>query len=327
MKEDPKVAMCHGCMNCNGLVIMEKGDVEGMRSNFVHLMTRKIHQMQWASYHTKGKRPRNEREKYFEHFHDKITPPDAIVKQIVQEVPFRKALIERNSRHIQYHGNDVKIMQKFKQDMMQAYEMSDLVLLNYFLGIEVSQVKERIFISQNKYTKSILQKFKMMDYRSMVIPLASNEKFKKDDEETKASSSLYRSLIGSLLYLTSTSLDIMFAPSLLSRFMQEPSQVNFGDAKRVLCYWQGTMDYEITYKFGGDLNLIGYSDSDWAGSIDNMKSTSSYAFLFRSSICSWLSKKQNVVAQSTAEAEYISSTKATSQAICLRRIFKDIGEK
>ena len=119
----------------------------------------------------------------------------------------------------------------------------------------------------------------------------------------------------------------MFVASLLSRFMQEPSQVNFGDAKRVLCYWQGTMDYEITYKFGGDLNLIGYSDSDWAGSIDNMKSTSSYAFLFRSSICSWLSKKQNVVAQSTAEAEYISSTKATSQAICLRRIFKDIGEK
>ena len=80
------------------------------------------------------------------------------------------------------------------------------------------------------------------------------------------------------------------------------------------------------YKFGGNLNLIGYSDSDWAGSIDDMKSTSGYAFLFGSSICSWLSKKQSVVAQSTAEAEYVSASNATSQVIWLRRIFEDIGE-
>ena len=80
------------------------------------------------------------------------------------------------------------------------------------------------------------------------------------------------------------------------------------------------------YKFGGNLNLISYSDSDWIGSIDDMKSTSGYALLFGSSICSWLSKKQSVVAQSTAEAEYVSASKATSQAIWLRRIFEDIGE-
>ena len=178
-------------------------------------------------------------------------------------------------------GNDVKMMQNFKQDMMQAYEMSDLGLLNYFFGIEVSQVKEGIFISQKKYTKSILQKFKMMDCRSVTIPLASNEKFRKDDGEKKVNSSLFRSLIGSLLYLTSTRQDIMFAASLLSRFMQEPSQVHFGAAKRVLRYLQGIMDYGIR-----NLNLIGYSDSDWAGSIDDKKSISGYAFLFRSSICS-----------------------------------------
>ncbi|XP_069146088.1 secreted RxLR effector protein 161-like [Solanum lycopersicum] len=119
----------------------------------------------------------------------------------------------------------------------------------------------------------------------------------------------------------------MFAASLLSRFMQEPSQVHIGAAKCILRYLQGTIDYGIMYKFGGNLNLIGYSDSDWAGSIDDMKSTSGYAFLFGSSICSWLSKKQSVIAQSTAEAEYVSESKATSQSICLRRIYEDIGEK
>ena len=81
----------------------------------------------------------------------------------------------------------------------------------------------------------------------------------------------------------------MFAAGLSSRFMQEPSQVHFGAAKRVLCYLQGTIDYGIMY---------------WAGSIDDMKSTSGYVFLFGSTICSWLSKKQSIVAQSTAEAEY-----------------------
>lgn len=81
------------------------------------------------------------------------------------------------------------------------------------------------------------------------------------------------------------------------------------------------------YKAGENLNLIAYSDSDWAGSIDDMKSTSGYAFLLGTNICSWLSKKQKVVAQSSAEAEYVAAAKATSQAIWLRRILEDIGEK
>ena len=133
----------------------------------------------------------------------------------------------------------------------------------------------------------------MMDCRYVAIPLVANEKFRKDDGEKKVNNSFFRSLIGNLLYLTSTRPDIMFAASLLSRFMQKPSQVHFEVAKRVLRYLQGTMDYGIMYKFGGGLNLIFYSDSDWAGSIDDMKSTSGYAFLFGSSNCSWLSKNQH----------------------------------
>ncbi|XP_059281099.1 secreted RxLR effector protein 161-like [Lycium ferocissimum] len=132
--------------------------------------------------------------------------------------------------------------------------------------------------------------------RSMTIPLAANEKFRKDDRAKKANSSLYWRLIESLLYLTSTRPGLMFAASLLSRFMQEPSQVHFGAAKRVLRYLQGTMDYGIMYKFDGDLDFIGYSMVVDFGNIDDMKSTSGYAFLFGSSICSWLSKKQSVIA-------------------------------
>ncbi|XP_069151817.1 secreted RxLR effector protein 161-like [Solanum lycopersicum] len=129
-----------------------------------------------------------------------------------------------------------------------------------------------------------------MDCRSVAIPLAANEKFRKDNGEKKVNISLFRSLIGNSCART------------------KPSA--FGAAKCVLRFLQGTMDYGM-YKFDGNLNLIGYSDSDWAGSIDDMKSTSGYAFLFGSNICSCLSKKQSVVAQSTGEAEYVSASKAT----------------
>ena len=123
-----------------------------------------------------------------------------------------------------FTGNDVKMMQNFKQDMMQAYEMSDLGLLNYFLGIEVSQVKEGIFISQKKYTKIILRKFKMMDCRYVAIPLAANEKFRKDDGEKKVNSSLYRRAWLEVCYI----------------LLQ---QGYFRAAKCVLRYLQGTIDY------------------------------------------------------------------------------------
>ena len=224
-------------------------------------------------------------------------------------------------------GNDEEMIESFKEHMMKTYEMSDLGLLHYFLGIEVSQGGDGIFVSQKRYAKSILEKFNMTHCKPVSTPLVVSEKLSKEDGTSKVDCSLYRSLVGSLLYLTATRPEIMFAATLLSRFMQNPSQTHFGAAKRILRYLQGTLDYGIFYKAGENLNLIAYSDSDWAGSIDDMKSTSGYAFLLGTNICSWLSKKQKVVAQSSAEAEYVAAAKATSQAIWLRRILEDIGEK
>lgn len=119
----------------------------------------------------------------------------------------------------------------------------------------------------------------------------------------------------------------MYAVSLLSIFMQEPTQMHFGAAKRILWYLHSTLDYGILYKPIQDSKLIGYCDSDWGGSLDDMKRTSSYVFSIGSGVCSWMSKKQNSVAQSSAEAEYVAAAKATSQAIWLRRILENIGEK
>nr|AAL58228.1 putative gag-pol polyprotein [Oryza sativa Japonica Group]ABF96256.1 retrotransposon protein, putative, unclassified [Oryza sativa Japonica Group] len=209
-----------------------------------------------------------------------------------------------------YTGNSEKMMQDFKRDMMHTYEMSDLGLLHYFLGMEVHQSDEGIFISQRKYAENILKKFKMDNCKSVTTPLLPNEKQKARDGADKVDPTIYRSLVGSLLYLTATRPDIMFAASLLSRYMSSPSQLNFTAAKRVLRYIKGTADYGIWYKPVKESKLIGYTDSDWAGCLDDMKSTSGYAFSLGS-----------------AEAEYVAASKAVSQVVWLRRIMEDLGEK
>jgi len=131
------------------------------------------------------------------------------------------------------------------------------------------------------------------------------------------------------LYIKSqaTQPDIMYATSLLSRFMQSPSQIHFGAGKRILRCLQKTKEFSIWYTIETNSKLLGYTASDWAGSADDMKSTSGYAFSVGSGMFSWASKKQATVAQSTAKAEYVAATKATSQTICLRRILEDMGEK
>ncbi|XP_071712835.1 uncharacterized mitochondrial protein AtMg00810-like [Rutidosis leptorrhynchoides] len=153
------------------------------------------------------------------------------------------------------------------------FEMSDLGLMHYFLGIKIRQENEGIFICQKKYTKNFQKKFKLYGCKTVATPLVVNEKMRKEDGSEKADTSKFRSLIGSLLYLTATRPYIMYATSQLSRFMQNPTKIHFGASRRILRYLQGTMDYRIWYKPTIDLKLHGYTDSDWAGSMDDMKST------------------------------------------------------
>ncbi|XP_019055636.1 PREDICTED: uncharacterized protein LOC109115759 [Nelumbo nucifera] len=107
--------------------------------------------------------------------------------------------------------------------------------------------------------------------KMIATPLAINERFKKEDGSKKVDASIYRSLIGSLLYLTATQPDIMYATNLLSRFMQNPSQVHYGAAKMILRYLQGTKEYGIWYKSTTNSRLTGYTNSDLAGLVDDMK--------------------------------------------------------
>ncbi|RVW98283.1 Retrovirus-related Pol polyprotein from transposon RE1 [Vitis vinifera] len=212
-------------------------------------------------------------------------------------------------------GSSMKQIDNFKKEMKDVFEMTDLGRMTFFLGMEVQQKQNEIFICQQKYAKEILKKFKMEECNPSATPMNQNEKFCKKDGAAKADERLYRTIIGCLMYLTATRPDIMNAVSLLSRYMHCASEIHFQAAKRIVRYVKGTIDYGLRFCQVKNFTLHGYSDSDWAGCVDDMRSTSGYCFSFGSAIFSWCSKKQEVIAQSTAEAEYVAAAAAVNQAL------------
>lgn len=164
----------------------------------------------------------------------------------------------------------------------------------------------------------------MNDCNSVQNPIVPGCKLTKDEEGVKVDSTLYKQIVGSLMYLSATRPDMMFMISLISRFMEAPTELHLQTAKRVLRYLKGTADYGVFYKKGKGNQLIGFSDSDYAGDLEDRKSTSSQVFMLSSGAVSWSSKKQQVVTLSTTEAEFIAAASCACQAVWLRRILKEI---
>ncbi|CAJ2639943.1 unnamed protein product [Trifolium pratense] len=216
-----------------------------------------------------------------------------------------------------FTGNNSKMIAEFREAMIRRFEMTDLGLMSYFLCIEVVQQNDGIFISQKKYATNILKKFKMEHSKPISTPVEEKLKLTRKNDGKRVDSTYYKSLIGSLRYLTATRPDIVYGVGLLSRYMEEPRVSHLQGAKRILRYIKGTLTEGIFYGSNSDVKLVGYTDSDWAGDLETRKSTSGYAFHLGTGAISWSSKKQPVVALSTAEAEYIAATSCATQTVWL----------
>eukprot|EP00253_Pinus_taeda_P033287 PITA_33287 len=218
--------------------------------------------------------------------------------------------------------NDDYLIENFKAVMKEEVEMTDIGLLRYFLGIEVEQSGNGIFISQEKYVNELLERFNMQDNKSAITPTVMGLKLSKEDNNKDFDRSLYKSIVGSLMYLTATRLDIMHVVSLISRFMERPKEAHWQATKRILRYVKGTKRFGILYTVLECSDLIGYTNSDWDGSVDDRKITFGYVFHMGSGSISWASKKQPIVALSTAEAEYVAATAAACQAVWMRKMLR-----
>lgn len=207
--------------------------------------------------------------------------------------------------------------------LCQEFEMTNLGLMHYCLGIEVWQKPKGIFISQQKYAREILKTFGMTDCKSVTTPMEVGLKLSTEDISQPVDETLFRKLVGSLIYLCNTRPDINFAVGVISRFANNPRTNHWNAGMRILRYICGTMDYGITYDVGN--TLIGFCDSDWAGDADTRRSVTGFCFCLGSGCVSWSSKKQPTVALSSTEAEYKAACLASCEALWLRRVLMDLG--
>ncbi|XP_039137373.1 secreted RxLR effector protein 161-like [Dioscorea cayenensis subsp. rotundata] len=215
-----------------------------------------------------------------------------------------------------YMGSSEEMLREFKDTMLKTFEMTDLGPMRYFLGLEVKQLNGSVFVSQRKYAEDLLSKTGMQHCKPVSTLMNSNEWFHLQDSLGKAEPSKYRKIVGGLLYLTHTRPDLMYAVSVVSRFMQAPSMHHLGAVKRILRYVSGIVSYGIQYMKNEEFKLMGYSDSDWGGCQNDRKSTTRWIFSLGSGAVAWCSKKQSITALSSTEAEYISITSASCEAVC-----------
>jgi hypothetical protein len=148
-----------------------------------------------------------------------------------------------------------KLITECKKRLATKFEMKNLGLMHYFLGIGVWQSLERIFLNQGKYTVEILKRFDMLECKSMNTPMEAKLKLLVDTSSDLIDATLYRQIIGSLMYLTNTRPDICFAVNILSQFLVEPRRVHLAAAKHVMRYLKCTMDYGLSYDEDYDFTL------------------------------------------------------------------------
>ncbi|GKA14184.1 hypothetical protein Tco_0693830 [Tanacetum coccineum] len=204
-------------------------------------------------------------------------------------------------------------------------EMSSMGELTFFLGLQVKQKEDGIFISQDKYVAEILKKFDFVSVKTASTPIETQKPLVKDEEASDVDVHLYRSMIGSLMYLTASRPDIMFAVCACSRFQVNPKTSHLSAVKRIFRYLKGKPKLGLWYPRVSSFDLEAYSDSDYAGAnLDRKSTTGGCQFLGRRLI-SWQCKKQTIVATSTTEAEYVAAANCCGQVLWIQNQMLDYG--
>nr|GEY63288.1 uncharacterized mitochondrial protein AtMg00810-like [Tanacetum cinerariifolium] len=185
----------------------------------------------------------------------------------------------------------------------------------FFLGLQVKQREEGIFISQDKYVAEILKKFDFSFVRTTSTPIETQKPLVKDDEAAYVDVHSYRSMIGSLMYLTASRPDIMFAVCACSRFQVTPKLSHLYVVKRIFRYLKGQPKLGLWYPRDSPFDLEAYSDSEYVGANLDRKSTTGGCQFLGSRLISWQCKKQTIIATSTAEAEYVAAANCYGQVL------------
>ena len=177
--------------------------------------------------------------------------------------------------------------------MQSEFEMSMMGELNFFLGLQIKQAKNGIFISQSKYCKELLNKFGMKNAKQMTTPISTTCYLNKDEIGQSIDIKKYRGMIGSLLYLSASRPNIMFSICMCARYQSNLKESHLSVVKRIMRYLLDIINLGLWYPKNSSYNLVGYSNSNFAGCKTDRKSTNGTCHFIGFALVSWHSKKTN----------------------------------
>ena len=230
-------------------------------------------------------------------------------------------------KDILFASRDKDMLHETKNFLSSNFDMKDLGEASYVLGIEIHRDRSKgmLGLSQKAYFERVLKKYNMHKCSASPAPIVKGDKFgtfqcpRNQLEIDQMKSVPYASAVGSIMYAqVCTRPDLAFITGMLGRFQSNPGPDHWTAAKKVLRYMQGTKDYMLTYQRSDNLQVVGYSDADYAGYMDSKKSTSGYVFTLAGGAISWKSSEQTITASSTMQTEFIACYEVTGQAVWLK---------
>ncbi|GJX23764.1 retrovirus-related pol polyprotein from transposon TNT 1-94 [Tanacetum coccineum] len=215
---------------------------------------------------------------------------------------------------------------QFFSDLMKScFKMSMMREMRFFLGLQVNQSPYGIFINQSNYVLEILKKYGMETCDPVRIPMEIKDKLDLDKNGTLVDATKYRSMIGAIMYLTSSRPDIVHATCLCARYQAKPTEKHLKYVKRIFHYLWGTINMGLWYTKDSGFDLTEFSDADYAGCKDTFKSTSGGLQILGELLVRWSSKKQDCTSLSIAKLEYLSLSACCAQVIWMRTQLTDYG--
>ncbi|GJY24615.1 ribonuclease H-like domain-containing protein [Tanacetum coccineum] len=220
-------------------------------------------------------------------------------------------------------ASSTSLLQRIISLLHAEFAMTDLGPLNYFLGISATRTTSGIFLSQTKYATEILEQAQMLNCNPCRTPIDTEKKLGPEGSPV-TDPTLYRSLAGSLQYLTFTRPDLSYAVQQLCLYMHDPREPHLNAMKRVLRYLRGTTDLGLQLFRSTTSQLIAYSDADWAGCPATRRSTSGYCVFLGDNLLTWSSKRQDTLSRSSAEAEYRGVANVVAETSWIRNLLREL---